>query len=272
MALIYDITDENFEEIVIEKSYSKPVLVDFWAQWCGPCKALKPLLEKLSDEYDYILAKVNVDENPHIAQEFGVQGIPDVKLFINGKVVDEFVGAYPEPKLRQFLEKHIKSKLQQKLDEVKILTLEGKREDAEKLLKELLEKYPENKALSIEAAKFFINEGKVEDAIKVLEGVKEYHKEYYIQAQALKEIARLKDICDNFNPENELDEIYKKAACFTVEGNYEKALKLFLEIVQKDKSYKDEAGRKGMITIFSMIGERHSLTKEYRKKLAMALY
>ncbi len=272
MPLIYDVTDENFEEVVIEKSYEKPVVVDFWAQWCGPCRALKPLLEKLADEYDYVLAKINVDENPHIAQEFGVQGIPDVKLFINGKVVDGFVGAYPEPKLRQFLEKHIKSKLQQKLDEIKMLILEGKREQAEGLFKELLEKYPENKALTIEAAKFFINEGKIDEALKVLDTIKEYHREYYVQAQNLKELAKLKEVCDTLKPENELDKIYKEAACATVEQDYERALKSFLELVQKDKKYKDEAGRKGMITIFSLLGENNPLTKEYRKKLAMALY
>ncbi len=272
MPLIYDVTDENFEEVVIEKSYEKPVVVDFWAQWCGPCRALKPLLEKLADEYDYVLAKINVDENPHIAQQFGVQGIPDVRLFINGKEVDRFVGAYPEPKLRQFLEKHIKSKLQQKLDEIKMLVLEGKREQAEELFKELLEKHPENKALAIEAAKFFINEGKIDEALKVLDTIKEYHKEYYVKAQNLKELAKLKEVCDTLKPENELDNIYKEAACAAVNQDYERALKLFLEIVQKDKSYKDEAGRKGMVTIFSLLGENNPLTKEYRKKLAMALY
>ncbi|RMA97652.1 thioredoxin [Hydrogenothermus marinus] len=272
MANIYDVTDENFEEIVIEKSYEKPVLVDFWAQWCGPCKALKPLLEKLASEYDYILAKINVDENPHIAQEFGVQGIPDVKLFKDGKVIDQFVGAYPEPKLRDFLEKHIKSKVQQKLDEAKILILDGKVKEAEELFKQLLKDYPENKALVIEAAKFFINEGKIDEALKILDTIKEYHKEYYIQAQALKEIAKLKEACDNLKEETQLDKLYKKAACETVNGNYEEALKHFLQIVQLDKNYKDEAGRKGMITIFNILGERHPLTKEYRKKLAMALY
>jgi len=272
MAQIYDVSDANFEEIVIEKSYDKPVVVDFWAPWCGPCRVLKPLLEKLADEYDYILAKINTDENPHIAQEFGVQGIPDVKLFKDGKVVDGFVGAYPEPKLREWLEKHMKSKLQQELDRAKMFILEGKREKAEGLYKELLEKYPQNKALAIEVAKFFINEGKIDEAIKILDTIPEYQKEYYIQAQALKELAKLKDACDNLQVENELDELYKKASCYTVDGNYEEALKLFLEILQKDKNYRDEIGRKAMITIFNILGERDPLTKEYRKKLAMVLY
>ena len=272
MAQIYDVSDANFEEIVIEKSYEKPVVVDFWAPWCGPCRVLKPLLEKLADEYDYILAKINTDENPHIAQEFGVQGIPDVKLFKDGKVVDGFVGAYPEPKLREFLEKHMKSKLQQEIDRAKMLILEGKREEAEEIYKQLLEKYPQNKALAIDVAKFFINEGKINEAIKILDTIPEYQKEYYIQAQALKELAKLKDACDNLQVESELDELYKKASCYTVDGNYEEALKLFLEILKKDKTYKDEAARKAMITIFNILGERDPLTKEYRKKLAMVLY
>jgi putative thioredoxin len=244
LAQIYDVSDANFEEVVIEKSYEKPVVVDFWAPWCGPCRVLKPLLEKLADEYDYVLAKINTDENPHIAQEFGVQGIPDVKIFKDGKVVDGFVGAYPEPKLREFLEKHMKSKLQQEIDKAKMLVLDGKREEAEEVYKKLLEQYPQNKALAIEVAKFFINEGKIDEALKILDTIPEYQKEYYVQAQALKELAKLKDACDNLKEENELDRLYKKASCYTVDGNYEEALKLFLEILQKDKSYKNEAGRK----------------------------
>ena len=272
MAEIYDVTDDNFEEVVIEKSYEKPVVVDFWAPWCGPCRVLKPLLEKLADEYDYVLAKINTDENPHIAQEFGVQGIPDVKLFKDGKVVDGFVGAYPEPKLREFLEKHMKSKLQQKLDEAKMLSLQGKREEAEKIYKSLVEEFPQNKAVALEAGKFLIKEGKIDEAIKILDTIPEYNKEYFVQAQALKELAKLKDVCDNLQPENELDKLYKEAACATVDGDYERALKLFLQIAQEDKDYKDEAARKGMITIFNILGERDPLTKEYRKKLAMVLY
>ncbi len=267
-----DITDENFEEMVMEESYKRPVLIDFWAQWCGPCRTLKPLLEKLAKEYGFLLAKINVDENPHIAQEFGVGGIPDVRLFINGKEVDKFVGALPEPRLRELLSKYIKSELDKKLEEAKMLTLSGNREEAERIYKELIEKYPENKKLVLEVAQFFINENKLDEAEKLLNTIKEYDKEYFIKAQSIKELITFKKVCEELKPENELDELYKKAACEVLEGNYEEALKDFLQIVQKDKNYGNETGRKGMIAVFNLLGEGNPLTKEYRKKLAMALY
>ncbi len=267
-----DVTDENFEEMVMEESYKRPVVIDFWAQWCGPCRTLKPILEKLAKEYGFLLAKINVDENPHIAQEYGVHGIPDVKIVIEGKVVDEFTGALPEPRLREVLSKHIKSELDKKLEEAKMQILAGNREEAEKIYKELIEEYPDNKKLALEVAQFFINENKLDEAEKLLNSIKEYDKEYFVKAQAVKELINFKRVCEELKPESELDELYKKGSCEVIEGKYEEALKDFLEIVKKDKNYRDEAGRKSMIAIFNLLGEGNPLTKEYRKKLAMALY
>jgi len=104
-----DITTENFETEVIQASMSVPVLVDFWAPWCGPCKALGPILEKLETEYDgrFVLAKINSDEQQELAGAFGIRSIPTCVLMIGGKPADGFMGALPEGKLREFLDKHI---------------------------------------------------------------------------------------------------------------------------------------------------------------------
>lgn len=105
-----EVTDNNFEEEVINRSKEVPVVVDFWATWCMPCLILTPILEKLVDEYNgkFILAKMNVDGNPITSQKYGIMSIPTVKLFKNGEIADEFIGTLPEPYIRQWFDKNIK--------------------------------------------------------------------------------------------------------------------------------------------------------------------
>lgn len=269
--MIIDVNSENFSEI-LEKSYDNVVVIDFWAPWCGPCRALKPILEKLSGEFGFILAKVNTDENPDIAQEFGVHGIPDVRIIKDGKVVDKFVGALPESQVRKIISKYVKSPADKVIEEANMLILTGNREGAYDLYKRAISEYPDNKKLILEAAKFFIKLNKLEDAEDLLNKIKEYDKEYFTQAQALKEFIELKKECENTNLQTELDKMFAQASCYAVEENYEEALKLFLEIVKKDRNYKNDGARKAMVSIFTLLGESNPLTKEYRKKLAMWLY
>lgn len=105
-----DVKDDNFEKEVIEKSKRVPVVVDFWASWCMPCLILKPTLEKIAEEYKgkFLLAKANVDDNPEMSEKFGISSVPNVKLFVNGKVVDEFIGAMPEAKIKSWIDKNLK--------------------------------------------------------------------------------------------------------------------------------------------------------------------
>ena len=106
----------------------------------------------------------------------------------------------------------------------------------------------------------------------MLNEIKEYDKEYFTEAQAVKELINFKKVCEELKPENELDQLYKEASCAVLEGDYKKALDLFLEIVQRDRSYRDDGARKAMVAIFNLLGEGNELTKEYRRKLAMVLY
>lgn len=107
--VVFDVNQENFEKEVIEKSKEKPVIVDFWASWCMPCVILKPILEKVVEEFEgkVLLAKVNVNENQELAMKYGVMSIPNVKMFKNGKIVDEFIGTRPENFVRKWIQKHI---------------------------------------------------------------------------------------------------------------------------------------------------------------------
>ncbi|MBU5678588.1 MAG: thioredoxin [Candidatus Aenigmatarchaeota archaeon] len=106
----FDVDDENFDKEVIEKSKKVPVVVDFWASWCMPCLILKPTLEKIAEEYKgrFLLAKANIDENQKMSEKFNITSVPNVKLFINGKVVDEFIGAMPELKIKTWIDEHLK--------------------------------------------------------------------------------------------------------------------------------------------------------------------
>ena len=277
-----DVNEENFETEVLERSAEVPVLVDFWAPWCGPCKVLGPVLEKLAQEYGgaFRLAKINVDESPNIAGAFGIQGIPAVKLFQDGDLVSEFTGALPEPTIREFLSKFLPSAADKIADEGAALEAAGKTAEAKALYKSILESDPNHGGSLLGLGRLAMNAGDADAAMKYLDQISIVADE---RKEADRLIARLKLQSGAAENEAALREKVKAApkdlaarfelaqALAAVE-KYEEALQEFLAVVKADRGFQDDAGRKSMLQIFEVLGSDHPLTDRYRSELAAVLF
>ncbi len=273
MGTSLNVNSSNFDLDVLQQSFEKPVLVDFFAQWCGPCQMLKPLLERLAQEYDFVLAKVDIDQNQDLASIYHIEGVPDVRIVNQGTVQPGFVGVLPEPKLRELLvQLGLKSGLETGLEAVQSAMATGDIDQAKSLLKQLLTQYPTNSQLQINAAQFLMSVNDVDAAEAVLGVIQAGDRQYFKTTEAMRGLIQLKRITLDPVIEHELDQVFVNAARSTLDGDYETALQLFLEVTSRDRTYKNEAARKAMLTVFDMIGDDHPLTRHYRKQLMLMLY
>jgi len=242
-----DVGISNFQEAVVEASAKLPVLVDFWAPWCAPCRALTPVLEKLEREYAgrFKLVKVNVDENQELAEALQVRSIPAVFAFRDGKPLAHFLGALPESQLRAFIERALPSPFIEVMDRAARLIEEGRVDAAEKLLAEVPPNIDWDTRLeALRAAVSFARSGANADELKAK-----------LAANPDEHEARLK-----------LAQLYAGAR------RYGEAMDELLEIVRRDKSWRDGEARRQLLTLFTLAAGQPELVSEYRRKLASALY
>ncbi|MEF3191969.1 MAG: tetratricopeptide repeat protein [Campylobacterales bacterium] len=265
-----DIRPETFDEEVINASYNELVVVDFWAPWCGPCRMLGPILEKVCDEFGVKLAKVNTETYPELASRFQVRGIPDVRFFKDGKVIDSFTGALPESQVRTILSKYAKSNITRAIEEAKALALREEIDKAKKAFEKLVASYPQNAEVLIAAADFAL-EMQDEAWAKELLGRVSRVDPLYSQAQARLDILAFKEGCQE-EGSSEVARLYQQGCCHALKREWREALEAFVQAVAKDRSYKDDAARKAMLSIFARLGDRDPLTVEYRRRLSSVLF
>ncbi len=281
----YDVSTADFEEKVLAASRHAPVIVDFWAPWCAPCKVLKPILEKLAAEYGgrFTLAKVNSDDNQEIAAQFAVRGIPAVKAFVNGEMVSEFTGALPEGQVRDFIDALIPSPAEPLRLEALAARDHGDLNLARSKLAEALKVDPRSEIAYLDFIDVSIDAGALEEAQEVLDAVGGKARDAD-RVESLRARLQLASTAGNADtaalaaavaaaPEN-LDARLELANALAANGDYRGALENLLEIVKHDRAWSEEAGRKTMITLFGILSPqpRHDdLVREFRVALSRTL-
>jgi putative thioredoxin len=281
-SFIFEVTRENYAE-VMEASFKVPVLIDFWASWCQPCQVLMPVLAKLAEEYQgkFLLGKLNTEEEQEIAAQFGIRSIPNVKLFRNGQPVDEFLGALPEGAVREFLDRHVARESDAQVAQALEQLRAGNAAGAVVLLDEARAADPGNPRITVALAQAQAAAGDVTAAEATLDSLPADQRDrpevaalrshlffagQVAGAPATNELeAKLAA-----NPDD-LEALHQLALRKVVEQDYETAMDLLLQLMQKDRGYGDDAGRQGLLKVFELLGDDPRVSR-YRSRMASLLY
>ncbi len=279
---IIDVTRENYEQ-VMEASFKVPVLIDFWASWCQPCLALMPVLAKLAEEYQgkFLLGKLNTEEEQEIAAQFGIRSIPNVKLFRNGQPVDEFMGALPENAVRQFLDRHVAresdTQVAQGLEQLRA----GNAAGAVVLLDEAREADPDNPRITLALAEAQAAAGDATAAEATLDSlpadqrdtpeVTALRSHLFFEGRATGAPAASELDARLAADPDDLEALHQLALRKVVDQDYDTAMELLLQLMQKDRGFGDDAGRQGLLKVFELLGDDPRVSR-YRSRMASLLY
>jgi putative thioredoxin len=267
----YEVSD--FQKEVIERSHSIPVLVDFWADWCGPCKILGPVLERLAARADskWALAKVDTEQLTDIALKYNVQSIPNVKLFVDGVVVNEFVGALPEYQIQRWLETAIPSKHRKLIEQAEAFVVAGSLEPARALLEKVLSLEPGNTNARILLARALAFSEPAQAAAMIANLDEPKHADVL---NAIRVVARLHTFATDPGtlPDGEVRKLYHTAIQHLAAGDFDTAIGEFIQVIRENRSYDEDGSRKACIAIFKLLGEEHAVTQKHRRDFSSALY
>ena len=273
----------NAQQILIDESFNRPVLVDFWADWCEPCKQLMPLLERLADEYAgaFLLAKINADEQQGIAGQLGVRSLPTVMLFKDGQPIDGFTGAQPETAIRELLQKHLPSPWDAKIAEATDLLDQGQTTEAVALLRAAWEESNRLLEVTLAYAGALLEANRLDDAEAVLDEIRlvdrdAVHQQLMAQIELKREAGKSPEVealeADlEANPDSH-DVRVKLAVQLTTGGQYREALEHLLHVLRIDRDWKNGEAKRLYLDTIASIGKGDPLAAEYQRKLFSILY
>jgi putative thioredoxin len=281
---IADITNETFQALVVERSREVPVLVDFWAEWCGPCQMLMPVLKKLADEYKgkFVLARVNTEEQRELAKTHGIRSLPTLRVYRHSEMVEEILAGQSEATLRTILDRYI----ERPSDRIRIAAREtfqqGKHDEALSLLDVARQDEPENHQLALDYAELCMRSGELDKADATIAALPRNVRDeseasrlrklldFAIAGRSAPDITAL-ELTISSEPDN-MKARYQLGAQYVLSDRFEEALETFMQMFEHDRSFQEDAARRSLLAIFDLLNDEGELVTRYRRKLFTLLH